>query len=195
VIGIFFLRYCAWKSYYVCVLGWYWYIWVISIAIFAFVIFGHPFNSHHKYHIVFWTNRIWFFLVMVFLKIFLFNLGSRICHPFDRWILWKTDYEPDLQIPKVSGLRWAFSPSSCRAFRSIPSDLYQVEVLWWISSFILQTSCLEDVNLRITSFRLCKIKRLKFFLVHGSWLLELEAKVVQIQPFVRISFHYLISVD
>jgi hypothetical protein len=31
--------------------------------------------------------------------------------------------------------------------------------------------------------------------VHGSRLSELEAEVVQIQPFIRISLHYLISVD
>jgi hypothetical protein len=79
--------------------------------------------------------------------------------PLENWQLLKSD----VQIPKVSGLRWAFSPSSCKAFRSIPSDLYQLEVQWWISSFILHTSCLEDVNLRITSFKLCKIKRLKVF--------------------------------
>jgi hypothetical protein len=41
----------------------------------------NPFDSRHKYHIVFWTNRIWFFLVMVFLEIFLFNFGLGICHP------------------------------------------------------------------------------------------------------------------
>jgi hypothetical protein len=52
-------------------------------------------------------------------------------------------------------------PRSCRAFRSIPSYLHQFEVQWWLSSVILQTNCLEDVNLRITSFSLCKIKRLK----------------------------------
>jgi hypothetical protein len=33
------------------------------------------------------------------------------------------------------------------------------------------------------------------FLVHGSRLSELEAEVVQIQPFVQISLRYLISVD
>jgi hypothetical protein len=33
------------------------------------------------------------------------------------------------------------------------------------------------------------------FSVHGSRLPELEAEVVQIQPFVRISLRYLISVD
>lgn len=31
VIG-FFLRYCAWKSFSVCVLGWSWYIYALSIA-------------------------------------------------------------------------------------------------------------------------------------------------------------------
>jgi len=33
------------------------------------------------------------------------------------------------------------------------------------------------------------------FSVHGFRLLELEAEVVQIQLFIRISLHYLISVD
>jgi len=33
------------------------------------------------------------------------------------------------------------------------------------------------------------------FSVHGSRLPDLEAEVVQIQPFVRLSLHYLISVD
>jgi len=79
--------------------------------------------------------------------------------PLENWLLLKLD----IQIPKVSRLRWAFPRSSCRAFRSIPSDLQRFEVQWWLSSVILQTSCLEDVNLRITSFRLCKIKRLKDF--------------------------------
>jgi hypothetical protein len=58
----------------------------------------------------------------------------------------------------------------------------------------LQTSCLEDVNLRIKWFRLCKIKATEGFSVHGSRLLELEAGVLQIQ-LLRISLPYLISVD
>jgi hypothetical protein len=33
------------------------------------------------------------------------------------------------------------------------------------------------------------------FPIHGSRLQDLEAKVVQIQPFVRLSLRYLISVD
>jgi hypothetical protein len=77
----------------------------------------------------------------------------------ENWPLLKLD----VQIPKVSGFRWAFSLSSCRAFCSIPSNLYQLKVQRWISSFILRTSCLEDVNLRIINFRLCKINRLKVF--------------------------------
>jgi hypothetical protein len=52
--------------------------------------------------------------------------------PLENWLLLKSDG----QIPKVSGLRWAFSPSSCRTICSIPLDLYQLEVQWWISSFI-----------------------------------------------------------
>jgi len=47
--------------------------------------------------------------------------------PLENWQLMKSD----VQIPKVSGLRWAFSPNSSRAFGSIPSDLYQLEVQWW----------------------------------------------------------------
>jgi hypothetical protein len=112
----------------------------------------------------------------VFLYIFLVGFGSGIWHlaapspMFDWSILWKSDccWSSMFKIPKVSGLRWAFSPSSCRALCSIPLDLYQLEIQWWISSFILQTSCLEDVNLQITTFRLCKIKRLKVF---SPWFL------------------------
>jgi hypothetical protein len=64
-----------------------------------------------------------------------------------------------------------FPPAHAEPSITSPSDLHQSEVQWWISSFILQTSCLEDVNLRITRFRLWKIK-------------SLEDKVVQILPFV-----------
>jgi len=38
-------------------------------------------------------------------------------------------------------------------------------------------------------------QEIKGFSVHGSRLPELEAEVVQIQIFIRISLHYLISVD
>lgn len=67
------------------------------------------------------------------------------------------------KISKGLRIKMSLFPSSCRAFCSIPSDLHQFEVQWWISSFILQTSYSEDVNLWITSFWLCKIKRLKIF--------------------------------
>jgi hypothetical protein len=48
-------------------------------------------------------------------------------------------------------------------FCSTPSDLHQLEVQWWIFSFILQTSCLEDVNLRITSSGFRKSSECRFF--------------------------------
>jgi hypothetical protein len=38
-------------------------------------------------------------------------------------------------------------------------------------------------------------KVIEGFLVHGSRLPDLEAEVVQIQPFVRLSLCYVISVD
>jgi hypothetical protein len=59
----------------------------------------------------------------------------------------------------------------------------------------LQTSCLKDVNLRITRFRLCQNQEIEGFSVNGSQLPELEAEVVQIQAFVRLSLRYLISMD
>jgi hypothetical protein len=138
---------------------------------------------------------------MVFLEIFLIGF-SGIRHPaapstvIDRCMLWKTDYcwSRMFNVQRSWDLRWAFSPSTCIAFRSSPSNLHQPEVQWWISSVILQTSCLEDVNLRITWFRLCKIKATEGFSVYGSRLLELEAEVLQIQQ-LRISLCYLISVD
>jgi len=47
--------------------------------------------------------------------------------PLENWPLLKSD----VQIPKVLGLRWAFSPNSCKAFHSIPLYLHQLEVQWW----------------------------------------------------------------
>jgi hypothetical protein len=69
-----------------------------------------------------------------------------------------------LNFQRFQDFIWAFSPSSCRAFRGIiPPDLHQLEVQWWIFYFILQTSWLKDFNLRIIRFKLCKLKWLKFF--------------------------------
>jgi hypothetical protein len=146
------------------------YLYLMNCCI-AYMFLWHSFDSRHKYHIVFGTNRIWFFLEIVFLEIFLFNLGSgiwRLAAPstvFDRWIFWKTDccWSHMFIFPNVSGVRWAFPPAHAESSVASPSDLHQLEVQWWISSFILQTSCLEDVNMWITRFRLCKIKRLKVF--------------------------------
>jgi hypothetical protein len=133
-----FLRYSAWKSYSVCVLGWYWYICVIWIANFAFVILGHPIDSCHNTTFFLgltWSNiSLWCY----FWKYFCLNLFRNMSSSSSQHNIWQMDplencplLKSDVQIPKVSGLRWAFFPSSCRAFRSIPSDLYQLEVQWW----------------------------------------------------------------
>jgi len=44
-------------------------------------------------------------------------------------------------------------------------------------------------------FQALQNQEIEYFLVHGSRLPELEAEVVQIQIFIRISLRYLISVD
>jgi len=45
-------------------------------------------------------------------------------------------------------------------------------------------------------FQALQNQEIEDFSVHGSWLLELEAEVVQIQHFIwKISLRYLISVD
>jgi len=44
-------------------------------------------------------------------------------------------------------------------------------------------------------FQALQNQEIEGFSVHGSWLPELEAEVVQIQLFIRISLCYLISVD
>jgi hypothetical protein len=96
---------------------------------------------------------------MIFLELFLIGFGLGIRHPaapsivFDKCILWKINFVWDhvFKISKGLRIKMSFFPPT------------HAEVQWWISSVILQTSCLEDVNLRITSVRLCKIKRLKVF--------------------------------
>jgi hypothetical protein len=146
------------------------YLWLMNCCI-DYMFLWHSFDSLHKYHIVFRTNRIWFFLVIVFLEIILLNLGSGIWYPaapstvFHRWIFWKTDccWSHLFIFPKVSGVSWALPPTHAKSSVASPSDLHQLEVQWWIFSFILQTSCLVDVNLRIARLRLCKIKQLKVF--------------------------------
>jgi hypothetical protein len=44
-------------------------------------------------------------------------------------------------------------------------------------------------------FQALQNQEIEDFSVHGSRLLELEAEVVQIQLFIRVSLCYLISVD
>jgi hypothetical protein len=155
------------------VLGWYWYIWVIWIAIFVFVILGLPIDSCHNITFFLGLTGSNIFLWCYFWKYLCLNLFRNMSSCSSQHNIWQMDplenwrlLKSNVKIPKVLGLRWVFSPSSCRAFRSIPLDLYQLEVQWWISLVILQTSCLEDVILRITRFRLCKIKRLK---VSNPW--------------------------
>jgi hypothetical protein len=142
-LEIFFLRYCAWKSYYVCVLGWYWYIWVIWIVIFAFLILRHPIDSFHNTTFFLGLAGSNIYLWCYFSEYFRLNLFRNMSSKSSQYNIWQMDHlenwlllKLDVQISKVSSLRWAFSPSSCRAFGSIPSYLYQLEVQWWISSFI-----------------------------------------------------------
>jgi hypothetical protein len=58
----------------------------------------------------------------------------------------------------------------------------------------LQTSYLEDVSAD-NQVQAVQCKVIEGCSVHGSRLSEIEAKVVQILPFIRISLRYLISVD
>jgi len=58
----------------------------------------------------------------------------------------------------------------------------------------LQTSYLEDVNLRINQGQALQNQEIEDFSVHGSRLPELEVEVVQIQ-LLRISLRYLILVE
>jgi len=83
----------------------------------AYIFLLHPFDSRLKYHIIFGTNRIWFFLVMIFLEIFLVGFGSGIWHlaapstMFDRWILWKINFELICsKFPKVLAFEMSFFP-------------------------------------------------------------------------------------
>jgi len=48
---------------------------------------------------------------------------------------------------------------------------------------------------RRCQFQVLQNQDIEDFLVHGSRLPELEAEVVQIQLFIRISVRYFISVD
>jgi hypothetical protein len=107
-----------------------------------FLILGHPIDSCHNTTFFLGLTRSNISLWCYFWKYFCLNHFRNISSsssqdniwqmdPLENWLMLKSD----VQIPKVSGLRWAFSPSSCRAFVSIPSYLYQLEVQWWISSF------------------------------------------------------------
>jgi len=142
---------------------------VVWIAIFAFVILEHPIDSCHNTTFFLRLTGSNVSLWCYFWKYFCLNLFGNMSSSSSQHNIWHRSFGKltvvEVGCSNSNGLRikMSFFPSSCRAFRSIPSDLHQLEAQWWISSFILQTSCLEDVTLRITSFRLCKIKRLKVF--------------------------------
>jgi len=121
-----FLRYCAWKSYYVYVLGWYLYICAIWIAIFAFVILRHPIDSRHNITFFLEITRFnlswwWYFWIYFYLNLFR-NMSSnstqqsvRQMDPLENRLLLNSY----IQYPKFSWFRWACSLSSCKAFHSI----------------------------------------------------------------------------
>jgi hypothetical protein len=101
----------------------------------AYIFLWHPFDSCHNTTFFLGLTGSNISLWCYFWKYFCLNFFSRICNPAapstisDRWILWKTDcWSRMFNFQSSWDLRWAFSPSSYRAFRSIPSDLHQLEV-------------------------------------------------------------------
>jgi hypothetical protein len=106
-----FLTYCAWKSFSVCVLGWSWYIYALWVAVLRIFLFG--------IHLTAVLNTILFLELTGSNGIFgdisgwfwfrnMTSSGSQHnvwqMDPLENWLLLKLD----VQIPKVSWLRWAF---------------------------------------------------------------------------------------
>jgi hypothetical protein len=125
LIEIFFLRYCALKSYSVYILGWYLYIYAIWIAIFAFVILGHPIDSRHNTTFFLELTGSNIFLWCYFWIDFCLNLfrnmsSSGSQHSVRQKALWKTNccWSRMFKFQRSQDLDELF-PSSCRAFRSI----------------------------------------------------------------------------
>jgi hypothetical protein len=100
---------------------------------------------------------------------------------FDRWILWKINFEVICsKFPKVSGFEMSFFTSSCIAFRSILLRFVSargsvVNLLFYLADQLL-IGCQSADN----QVQLSQNQETEGFSVHGSQLLELEAKVVQI---------------
>jgi hypothetical protein len=65
-----------------------------------------------------------------------------------------------------------------------------VNLLFYLADQLLR-GC-QSVDKQVQPFQ---NQSTKGFLVHGSWLPDLEPEIVQIQPFVQLSLRYLISVD
>jgi hypothetical protein len=68
-----------------------------------------------------------------------------------------------VKLQRSEDLDELFPPAHAEPFTASFFRSAAVKVQWWIFSFILQTSWLEDFNLGIINFRLCKLKRLKVF--------------------------------
>jgi hypothetical protein len=87
------------------------------------------------------------------------------------------------------------SPRSCRAFRSI--SLRSVSVRGSVINFLfyLADQLLRGCQSADNQFQALQNQETEGFSVHSSRLPELEAEVVQIQPFIQISLCYFISVD
>jgi hypothetical protein len=98
------------------------------------------------------------------------------------------------QIPEVSGFKWAFSPAHAELsvasfFRSAPVRGSVVNLLIYLVDQL--TRVFQSANNQFSGFANSSDWR---FLVYGTRLQELEAKVAQIQLIVRISLHHLLSV-
>jgi hypothetical protein len=89
----------------------------------------------------------------------------------------------------------SYSSRSCRAFRSISLRFMSVRGLLENLLFYLADQLLKGCQSTDNQIQALQNQATEGFSVHGSRLPELEAEVVQIQPFVRLFLHYLISVD
>jgi hypothetical protein len=89
----------------------------------------------------------------------------------------------------------SYSSRLCRAFRSI--SLRSISVRGSVENllFYLPDQLLKGCQSADNQVQALQNQATEGFSVHGSRLSELEAEVVQTQPFVRLFLHYLISVD
>jgi hypothetical protein len=132
-----FLRYCAWKSFSVCVLGWSWYIYALWVAALLIFLFGIHLTAVLNTTLcleltgsngIFGDISDWFFRDTTSSG---FQHSDWQMHPLENWLLLKSD----VQFPKVLGfdtwriyvpLFWA----TCRLFSIFL-------LLWILESFCL----------------------------------------------------------